>query len=185
MNTDLPSVPQLSDSLIVLRPLRDSDAEAVFDACHDDPDILRWTMRPNPFTRESATEWIRKRHDRYQHGEQLTFAIGQSESDLLLGAIWLGRFHWEARRAEFGYWVTAGERGKGVATRAITLVSGWAFSEMNLLRVQILAPVENPSSQRVAEKAGFVKEGLLRSYRRIAGEPTDLVMYSRLRSELK
>lgn len=140
-------------------------------------------MRPVPFTREAATEWIRKRHERHEQGLQLTFAIAQSDSDPPLGSIWLGRFDWEARRAEFGYWVAATGRGKGTATRAVALVSDWAFKEMSLLRVQILAPVENLSSQRVAEKAGFTNEGVLRSYRNIAGRPEDLVMYSLLSSD--
>lgn len=180
----LPPVPRLSDDLIALRPLREGDTAAIFEACHDDPDILRWVMRPAPFTREAAEEWVRIRHDHHTRGEQLTFAIAEPASDLLLGAIWLGRFDWEARRAEFGYWVTAGARRTGVATRAVALVSRWAFRELRLIRVQILAPQQHPASQRVAERAGFRNEGLLRGYRRIEGEQTDLVMYSLLRDEL-
>ncbi|MGH2756750.1 MAG: GNAT family N-acetyltransferase [Actinomycetota bacterium] len=183
MSLDLPEVPQLSDDSIVLRGLHDRDAEAIFRACHDDPVILRWTMRPLPFTRDSATEWIQERHEHRRAGKQLPFAIAHPDSNDLIGAIWLGRFDREAQRAEFGYWVTARERGKGVASRAVALVAEWALKERGLVRVQILAPLENPASQRVAEKAGFTKEGLLRSYRRIEGHHTDLIMYSLLRPD--
>jgi ribosomal-protein-alanine N-acetyltransferase len=62
--------------------------------------------------------------------------------------------------------------------------SEYGFAEHGLLRVQILAPVENVASQQVAERAGFTNEGVLRSYRKIAGEQKDLFMYSLLASDV-
>lgn len=102
----------------------------------------------------------------------------------MIGAVWLGRFDPEARRAEFGYWVAAAARGTGAATRAVRLVSRWAFETLELVRLQILAPTKNPASRCVAERAGFRNEGVLRAYRNISGEQTDLVMYSLLASDL-
>ncbi len=79
-------------------------------------------------------------------------------------------------------------RGRAVRdsrTRAVAIISRWAFQSIGLIRVEILAPVVNAASQRVAEKAGFSREGVLRSYRNIAGEQTDLIMYSLIASDLQ
>lgn len=181
----LPAIPRLVDEPVVLRALRPSDADAIFEACHDDREILRWAMRPVPFTRGAADKWIRARDAEYQRGDRITFAIAEANADGLIGAVWLGRFDREARRAEFGYWVTAQARGTGAATRAVSLVSRWAFEALDLVRLQILTPTKNPASRRVAERAGFSNEGVLRAYRSIRGEQTDLVMYSLLPSDLQ
>lgn len=180
-----PAVPRLVDEAVVLRPLQASDADAVFEACHEDREILRWAMRPVPFTRDAADEWLRDRDAEHKRGERITFAIAERSSDRLIGAVWLGRFDREALRAEFGYWVAAAARGKGAATRAVSLVSRWGFDALDLVRLQILTPTKNPASRRVAERAGFRNEGVLRAYRNIGGEKTDLVMHSLLASDLQ
>lgn len=181
----LPAVPCLVDEGVVLRALKASDAQVVFEACHEDREILRWAMRPVPFTRSAADDWIRDRDAERERGERITFAITAARSDALIGAVWLGRFDLEARRAEFGYWVAAAARGNGAATRAVSLVSRWGFEALDLARLQILTPTKNPASRRVAERAGFRNEGVLRAYRNIGGEQTDLVMYSLLASDLQ
>lgn len=179
---ELPRVPRLAGGGIVLRELQATDAESIFEACHDDPDILRWVMRPQSFTRQAAVEWVRERALDHEAGRRVTFAMTDT-SGRLEGAVSLGRFDEEALRAEFGYWVASHARGKGSAAKAVLLVAEWAFDELQLARVQILAPSSNPASQRVAERAGFKTEGVLRSYRKIAGRHTDLVMYSLLPSD--
>jgi RimJ/RimL family protein N-acetyltransferase len=70
-----------------------------------------------------------------------------------------------------------------VATRAVRLLSGWALRELRLPRVQLLADVDNVASQRVAEKAGFRREGVLRQALEIKGRRSDCVMYSLLQGE--
>ena len=90
--------------------------------------------------------------------------------------------------AEVGYWVGARARGRGVATAALCLVAEWAFEEVpNLARLQLRADVRNIASNRVAEKAGFTREGVLRSqrYNERLGKRVDFVMWSLLREELR
>jgi RimJ/RimL family protein N-acetyltransferase len=71
-----------------------------------------------------------------------------------------------------------------VATRALRLVSVWALDELGLQRISLLAEPENVPSQRVAEKAGFRREGVLRSFRELKGARRDYVMYSLLPGDL-
>jgi ribosomal-protein-alanine N-acetyltransferase len=92
--------------------------------------------------------------------------------------LWLGdRAH---GRASFGYWVVPGARGRGIATAAVRLASPWAFTTLGVARLEILVEPWNTGSIRVAEQAGFQREGLLRSYEEFKGRRTDLIMHARI-----
>jgi [ribosomal protein S5]-alanine N-acetyltransferase len=80
--------------------------------------------------------------------------------------------------------VAAAARGRGLATTALRLVSRWAVRELGIARVHLTAHVDNPASQRVAERAGFRREGVLRAWEEIRGERVDLVMFSLVGSDL-
>ena len=86
---------------------------------------------------------------------------------------------------QIGYWVARAARGRGVATRALILVSRWALDELGYPRVQLLTHPENRASQRVAEKAGFTCEAVLRSYIDIRGRRYDGIMFGLLPGELR
>ena len=85
---------------------------------------------------------------------------------------------------EIGYWVKAGARGRGVATRALALLARWAFDELGAARVELRAEPDNVGSQRVAEKAGFTREGVLRSVLDFKGRRRDAVMFSLLPGDI-
>jgi len=89
----------------------------------------------------------------------------------------------DERRAEVGHWVRRERRGEGVATRAVRLLSAWAIGELGFARIQLHCDVENVASQRVAEKAGYAREGILRAWLEVDGDPRDHVLYSVLASE--
>jgi RimJ/RimL family protein N-acetyltransferase len=175
----------LNDGIVALRPLSKDDAESIAEACRTAPDVVHWVMRLPSLDEPGAQTWIEQRRERERDGQQITRTIVATDSEDLQGVVWLGRFDREARRAELAYWTAAAARNRGVATAAVRLMANYGFAQLKLIRIQILAPVQNVASRRVAERAGFTDEGLLRSYRNIAGEQTDLVMYSLLNSELK
>ena len=104
--------------------------------------------------------------------------IADAAEGAYLGGIGLRSAPWPV--GEVGYGVASWARGRGVATRALMLVSGWAMDELGLPRISLLAEPGNLPSQRVAEKAGYRREGLLRSYRELKGVRRDYVMYSLL-----
>jgi RimJ/RimL family protein N-acetyltransferase len=132
---------------------------AIAAACQD-PDIARWTRVPSPYTERHASDFVSARHE-------TSFAITALPSGELLGAIGI-REHCEGV-AEVGYWVKREARGRGVAMSALELVAGWAFEALNAARVQLVAEPGNEASLRVAEKVGFTREGVLRSYMEFNG----------------
>lgn len=165
---------------IRLRPLAEADAKVIAQSCRQAPDIPRWVMRLSSLDERGARSWIHTRLHRENEGQQVTRAVICPSTEKFFGLVWLGRFDDEARRGELAYWTIATARSRGVAAAAITLMARYGFEELGLIRIQILAPVENVASRRAAVRAGFTEEGTLRKYRKIAGEHTDLVMYSLL-----
>ena len=85
--------------------------------------------------------------------------------------------------AEIGYHMAPEARGRGLATAALRLLSDWSFRTLPVARLQLTTHVANPASQRVAEKAGYTREAVLRSWADQRGERVDLIMYSLLPGE--
>ncbi|MFL5781940.1 MAG: GNAT family N-acetyltransferase [Thermoleophilaceae bacterium] len=179
----LPLDAALADDVVALREWRASDAGALVLALND-PDIARWTRVPSPYTREDAEEFLAQREVRLAQGEALTLAIASAASDEPLGSIALKVTSPENARGELGYLVFPAARGRGLGPRAVRLLARHAFEEAGLQRVEILTATGNAASQRVAEKAGFTREGLLRSYFDGRGQRDDMVIWSLLPGEL-
>jgi RimJ/RimL family protein N-acetyltransferase len=83
-------------------------------------------------------------------------------ADRIVGSIGLFHADWEVRSAEIGYGVRADERGKGYASEALAAVARWALTAGGIQRAWLTANMDNVASVRVAEKAGFRREGTLR-----------------------
>ena len=98
----------------------------------------------------------------------------------LSGSIGLRLDAAEPGLGEVGYWVARPARRLGIATTALTAVVDWAFTEVGLRRIELHAAAENGASRKVAERAGFQKEGVKRAWRQVGREPTDFVLYARL-----
>jgi RimJ/RimL family protein N-acetyltransferase len=166
---------RLVDGEIELRPLTQDDVPALTVELHGDSEIARWTRVPSPYTEEHAREFITTTDEK-------AFAVVDRESGELLGGI--GARVYAEHVVEIGYWVKAEARGRGVATRALVLMADYALSELAAQRVQLTTDPENRASQRVAEKAGFRREGILRSFHEIKGRRRDAVMFSLLPDDL-
>lgn len=166
---------RLEDGDLALRPFTEADVPAIAAACQD-PEIPRWTSVPSPYTEEDARAFVRG------GGKERSFAVVDAQTDGLLGSVgfWL-----EADgRAGFGYWTRKEARGRGVASRALRLLAGWAAHEHDLARLQLVVEPANAASVRVAEKAGFRREGLLRSYIELKGTRRDVYLYALLPEEM-
>jgi RimJ/RimL family protein N-acetyltransferase len=165
---------KLSDGTVELRPWRERDAEAIVECMNGDDEIARWLDRvPQPYTLQDAVGDIRS------DGEE-KYAVTDAATGRVLGSIGLT---WGETRdvVEIGYWARADARGRGVMTRALRLASVHALRS-GADRVQLRADVLNVSSRRVAEKAGFTLEGVLRSahWNPRLGRRQDWAMYSLL-----
>jgi RimJ/RimL family protein N-acetyltransferase len=162
---------------VTLRALRESDLPVVIEACQD-PSISRYTLVPSPYGEAEARAWLAE-----ETPKAAKIVIADAGSDRLLGATGVRRRFDDPELAEVGYWLAAWARGRGVMTRAVRLLARWSFDSQGIARLQLHTEPENVASQRVAERAGFRPEGLLRSYARIAGERRDVMMWSRVASD--
>jgi RimJ/RimL family protein N-acetyltransferase len=166
--------PPLTDGVVALRPWTDADVCDISSCCQD-PEIPRWTQVPSPYDENDARTFIARAEEGRLEGERLSLAVISAESGELLGAI-------EARPGDggvgVGYWVAAHARGRGTATRALRLVSRWAFEVLGAKRVQVAAHPLNEPSHRVALKAGFSREALVPDYELRKGVWEDRVVFS-------
>lgn len=147
------TVPRLGDGAIALRPPAPDDVDAITEACQD-PEIPRWTRVPSPYTRDHAVDFVERSARMWESGTDAPFVIVDAETGALVGAIGVHRFGGEDDGPEVGYWLARDARGRGVATRALEMVSDWACNQLGV-RLLLQADVRNAASRRVAEKAGF------------------------------
>jgi RimJ/RimL family protein N-acetyltransferase len=174
--------PPLTDGVVSLRPWTFDDAPEMVASLDGDQEIARWLdLVPQPYSEEDARAYI--------SGEvvpgETAFAIVDAGDDRVLGSIGI---HWSSARdiGEIGYWVRSDARGRGVVTRALVLLSRHALLEDGASRVQLQADPDNVPSCRAAERAGFRREGVLRSvhWNERLGRRQDHALYSLLPADL-
>jgi RimJ/RimL family protein N-acetyltransferase len=178
--------PLPADEIVLLRPWREVDIPVVL-ASMNDPLLREFTSpseNPDP---EAETRGFFVAQEQYrQRGEALNFAFADPADDtVVLGGGSVYDVDTGLAKAAVGYWVAPQARGRGVATHAVRLMAGWAFSELGTARLELTCSPDNIASQRVAERSGFVREGVLRSYLPFKGRRRDSVMFSLLPGELR
>jgi RimJ/RimL family protein N-acetyltransferase len=174
----------LSDGVVRLRLMSDADIPALIEAL-EDPQIARWTRVPSPYGEDDARQWQRASSAGLAAGTDLATLVVGAEDDRLLGAMGLHAIEPEHGRCTAGYWLAARDRGQGIATRSLRLLSRYAFEELDVQRIEVWIDPDNAPSQRVAERVGFHREGLLRSFRRVGDQRRDMLMYSLLPPDLQ
>jgi RimJ/RimL family protein N-acetyltransferase len=174
--------PPLGEGSIALRPWQDADLDVMVAICRD-PDVARFTRVPDPYSEADARAWIDAQPGRLEAGEGVTLAI-TSGGGAPLGSVGLRVDQGDRDIAEAGYMVAPAARGRGLATTALRLAARWAVRDLGIARVHLTTHVDNPASQRVAERAGFRREGVLRAWEELRGERVDLVMFSLVGSDL-
>jgi RimJ/RimL family protein N-acetyltransferase len=166
---------------VVLRAWRLEDVPAVAAACRD-PEIAHWlALVPQPYTEEHARLYIEDCIDAPE--DRQPFAITDASSGEVVGSIDMRISRLQT--GHIGYWMAPQARGRGICTEALRTLSRWAIEELDVGRVELVTDPENIASQRVAEKAGFQREGVLRSMLlNRDGSRRDGVMFSLLPGEL-
>ena len=163
----------------ILRPWRADDAPALYAACQD-PDIARWVTIPQPYLPADAERFIEAAQTMWRDGSGAPFAIEDAASGTLLGAV--TRFGPDGHQATFGLWLAPEGRGRGVGTRALRRVCDWTLETTEAFRLDAYIMVGNDASIRMAERAGFQQEGVVRAWDlHHGGVPVDCVVLSRLR----
>jgi RimJ/RimL family protein N-acetyltransferase len=165
---------------ITLRPLREEDIEAIFQACQDRT-ISAFTRVPYPYDREMAEEFVRGCDISYRNHQGIVFAI--EVAGRFAGTIGLHGIQLSDHCAEVGYWIEKSHRGKGVCTVAVRSLLDFSLNIMEFRRIEGMADFNNEASQRVMERAGMARDALLRNrVTKPNGDQIDMVLFSIVRS---
>jgi RimJ/RimL family protein N-acetyltransferase len=151
----------LTDGVVTLRAWEPEDAPAVFAACQN-PIISRFIPVPLPYTEEVARQFVVRRRSDWYSDDERSFAITDAATGEVLGSI--ARHGPCGHRAQFGYWLAPSARGRGVATRALRLITDWTLETTDIIRLDLYTHPANDASGRVAERAGYVREGVRRAW---------------------
>lgn len=173
------TVPRLAAGPYVLRAFVPGDLGLVREAAAD-PYIPLVTTVPCPFTREAGLAFIARQHARVRDGEGYPMVIVDRVGDRAVGSIGVWLRDVSAGRVSVGYWVVPSARGRGAASHALIAAAAWALTDLPIVRVELFVEPDNAASIRTAERAGFVREGLLRRWQVIGETWRDMVVFSRL-----
>jgi RimJ/RimL family protein N-acetyltransferase len=172
-------VPVLSAGPFRLRPFRHDDLDVVREASQD-PYIPLITTVPAVFTEDEGRRFIERQWSRAEQGTGYSFAVADAATDVAVGQAGLWLRDISQGWAEVGYWITVSARGRGAAGHGVIAVAGWALGGLRIPRLDLYIEPWNQASIRTAERAGFRREGLLRSWRELGGERKDMLRYSML-----
>ena len=186
MPPNVPNSTTLSDDRLLLREFEEDDIEAILGAVAESAEALqRWMAWCKPdYGRADAEVFIRAQPQAWRDGREYTFLILDRRTKRFLGSCGLNRLDWANLMANLGYWIRTSAAGQGAATAAVKLVLRFAFEQLGLQRVEIVAAKGNTASQRVAEKAGATREALARNRCRAGGGPQDAYVYSVIPADL-
>ena len=181
-DSDPAKLPCLSANGYLLRRFEFTDLPLVREAAAD-PYIPLVTTVPATYSETEGIEFIRRQWLRSANREGYSFAIARAPHGPAVGQAWVSLQNATEGRASIGYWIVRPARGQGAATQALHLISQWAAALPNIDRLELYIESWNTASCRAAEKAGYQREGLLRSWRVISGERKDMLLYSLLSRE--
>lgn len=168
---------ELQGTRCIVRPWRTADAESL--ARHANNLNVARQLRdrfPHPYTRAHASEFLEFAGS---EAPPRNLAI-EVDGHAVGGVGFVPGTDVERYSAEIGYWLGEPLWGRGITTEALTLVTGYVFSELNLLRLFALPFADNVASRKVLEKAGYSCEGILHAASVKFGEPRDQAIYARV-----
>ena len=179
---DLPSWPigVLAYGPVVLREFSEQDVPMAIELSTD-PYVPLIGSLPANASRQEAREWVDRQRGRLAQGAGFSFAIAEADTDRAVGDMFLGIKQLPQGRASAGYSVISSARGRGVAAAALTAVSSFAWSIPALHRIELYIEPWNVASIKTAERAGYEREGLLRSHQEIGGRRRDMLLYASIR----
>ena len=175
--------PPLEDDVVRLRPWQELDL-ALLERAGRDEYVATIEHLPIPFDESAGRAWIAEQHGYLESGRGWTFAVVEAATGEAVGGVGIV-FRHPPGAAEPGAWILEEKRGQGLAEHATRLLCNWALTtDTGIARVQATVEPWNVASQRVLEKLGFRREGLLRSYSSWRGERQDVYLYSLLPADL-
>ena len=174
--------PSMQTARLRLRPFADADADALF-ALHSSAHVLRYWDSPPWSDPTRAEQFISACRRIADGGTGTRLAIDRASDGAFIGWCSLTGWNRDFRSATLTYCLTDAAWGHGYATEAARALLDWAFSTLDLNRVQAEADTRNLASARVLEKLGFLREGTLREDCIVNGEVSDSWVFGLLRRD--
>ena len=177
------AIVELSDGVIGIRRFRAEDAATLSEAIRESLiELCRWMVWCRlDYGHEDCAKFVAGCDRHWQEGTQHSFAIMDHRDGGLLGSVGFSDIDRAHKTANLGYWIRTGKTRKGAATAAVRLVVPYAFTRLNLERVELVIPIENRPSLRVAENAGAVFEGVSKKKVVLGGRSHDAAIYAFVR----
>jgi RimJ/RimL family protein N-acetyltransferase len=155
--------------LLIVRSWRPEDGPLFLEAVNGSYEHLRRYMpwaKPQ-FTLEECERFVRRSRGEYLMATNFNLALLDPDERMLIGG---AGFHLreggvETAQAEAGMWIRASHAGRGFGTRALVAMLKWGFEAWPWVRISWRCAADNIGSQRVAEKAGMFREGVLHANR--------------------
>ncbi|MDO4916328.1 MAG: GNAT family protein [Rothia sp. (in: high G+C Gram-positive bacteria)] len=164
---------ELTDGVVTLRCMQESDKNDIVESCRD-PRTQQYTHVPSDYTPQMADEFIANTDNTVRWAIEF--------KGRYCGVIELRLVTDEVPAVSVGYWTSPWARGQGLQSRALKLVSAYAFAQ-GVHRIEVKAATNNPASRHVAESAGYTFEGVQRHGECLRGQFNDLAVYSLLATD--
>ena len=180
---DCTDLPVIEGQRVRLRPLRRTDAAALF-TLYADPEVCRyWSFAPWTDLAQ-AEAWLDERMG-WKPPATFGWALADRGDDAFVGTTSLFSLSGPNRRAELGYSLLPSRQGQGLAREGVGLALAFAFGPLDLERVEADVDPRNGPSWRLLEHFGFQREGLLRHRWRVGGEFADSWIYGLLQDDYR
>jgi RimJ/RimL family protein N-acetyltransferase len=166
----------ITDGVVVLRELREDDRAVVLSTMRDAL-VAKWLNMPSTPSDRDFDSLLRVARDGRASGDRIDYTVTEADSDVSLGAVIASRRHRD--NYEIAYLAREEGRGRGLMTRAVRLLCDWLLEE-GVGRIEIRTHPGNHASQKLAERAGFRREGLERKSIWLHGERQDAIVWSLL-----
>lgn len=176
------SMPDIETDRLLLRRMTMKDAPDIF-AYSRDPEVARHVLWTAQKQLSEAKDYIRFMLRRYRDDLPSSWGVIDKESGRLVGTIGYMDYNEDNASVEVGYSLAKWMWGKGLMTEALRAVIDYTFDAMDINRIEAQHELDNPSSGRVMEKCGMIKEGILRQRLFNKGKFVDVALYSILRGD--
>jgi RimJ/RimL family protein N-acetyltransferase len=170
----------LSDERLTLRPIQPADAEPLHLAARESlTELIPWmTWAHEGYSLPEMENYTRFATDGWAAGTLHVFTILDRQDGAVSGVASLSNLNLTYHYCNLGYWVRTSRRGQGLAGRAARLIARYGLEQLGLMRIEIVVALDNLASQRVAQKCGAQREGILRNRIPVHNGMADAVMYS-------
>ena len=179
---DKRAFPVLETQRLILRKITNDDASNILTYLSDEEVMQYYGLAPFSSI-EDALDEISWYHSIEENKTGIRWGITLKESGVIIGSCGFHNTAVQHYRSEIGFELSRDYWKKGIATEAVGAIIDYAFGQMNFQRIEALIEPPNLSSQKVVEKLGFIREGLLRNYEFTNGKFDDLYMYSLLKQD--